>query len=88
MWSERTRHVNKDYAEAAGRIPAQALAIKVAEMADMDLEHVHGVDIHCEPQDFPVVTITSLVRHSGELIECLSKYQLVPIEDGKEPNGR
>lgn len=78
--------MNKDYAAFAAGLPHQAIGIKVAEMADMDLAHVQCVDIHCPATAFPTVTITSIVHKSDsdELVETLTRYQLVPIEDRKD----
>lgn len=82
--------MNRDYAKAATEMPHQALAIKLCELAGIDIEHVQDVDIHCTARDFPVVTFTCLMHHKGdiaasaEVIKTRYEMRLMDDVEGRE----
>jgi len=68
--------MNRNYIPAS---PCQALAVKLCELAGMDLELVHAVDIHCAADMFPFVTFTTRLIDAEDVIEEVSHYQLEPL---------
>jgi len=61
--------MTRSYASAAQGMPSQALAIKLCELAGVDLAHITDVvDIHCTMKEYPVVTF-SYVLSAAQCLE-------------------